>query len=149
VIVAQGAEAGGHGLARATFTLVPEIAGRIYRAHRRRQYSSLPVASVTGAGSRLLVMLGRPMACWSAHASGHSTEALVPPSLQKSSSRRRRGFDDPHHRRRTSRAGSTGRSRSPRAVLKTRFTMDWHGREAALAEPATLEREEARLLECP
>jgi len=29
-------------------------------------------------------------------------------------------------------------------VMKTRFTMDWHGREAALAEPATREREEAR-----
>ena len=29
-------------------------------------------------------------------------------------------------------------------VIKTRFTMDWHGREATLAEPATLELEEAR-----
>ncbi len=29
-------------------------------------------------------------------------------------------------------------------MIKTRFVMDWHGREAALAEPATLEREEAR-----
>ena len=29
-------------------------------------------------------------------------------------------------------------------VLKTRFTMEWDGREAALAEPATREREEAR-----
>ncbi len=29
-------------------------------------------------------------------------------------------------------------------VLKTRFTMDWHGREAELAEASILEREEAR-----
>jgi NAD(P)H-dependent flavin oxidoreductase YrpB (nitropropane dioxygenase family) len=31
--------------------------------------------------------------------------------------------------------------------MKTRFTMQWHGREAALAEPATIEREMARYLE--
>lgn len=32
VIVAQGAEAGGHGLVRATFTLVPEIADYLAKA---------------------------------------------------------------------------------------------------------------------
>ena len=32
IIVAQGAEAGGHGLSRSTFTLVPEVADYLTRA---------------------------------------------------------------------------------------------------------------------
>jgi nitronate monooxygenase len=141
VIVAQGAEAGDHGIERATFTLVPEVADYLAGASP----NTLLVAAggvADGRGLAAALMLGADGVLvgsrfWA------SSEALVAPSLQQAvvaadgdSTIRTtvvdvaRRYDWPKHL--TARA------------LKTRFTMDWHGREAALAEPATLAREEAR-----
>jgi len=141
VIVAQGAEAGGHGLERATFTLVPEIADYLARAAPETALAAAGgVADGRGLAAALMlgadgVLVGSRF--WA------SAEALVPPSFQAAvvaadgdSTIRStildiaRRFDWPKP--------FTARG------MKTRFTMDWHGREAALAEPATLEREEAR-----
>lgn len=141
VIVAQGAEAGGHAIERATFTLVPEIAD--YLADAAPDTVLAAAGGIAdGRGLAAALMLGADGVLvgsrfWA------STEALVPPSFQAvalaangdSTIRttvidiaRRFDFPKPFTAR----------------VIKTRFTMDWHGHEAALAEPATLEREEAR-----
>src|SRR5260370_23025029 len=72
-----------------------------------------------------------------------STEALVPQSLQMAAV-----AADGDSTLRTTVVDIARRYDWPKPftarVLRTRFAMDWHGREAALAEPATLEREEAR-----
>lgn len=141
VIVAQGAEAGGHALERATFTLVPEVAD--YLAAAAPDTVLVAAGGIAdGRGLAAALMLGADGVLvgsrfWA------STEALVQPSFQAAvvaadgdSTIRTtvvdiaRGYDWPKP--------FTAR------VVKTRFTMDWHGREAALAEPATREREEAR-----
>ncbi|MES2563085.1 MAG: nitronate monooxygenase [Pseudomonadota bacterium] len=109
VIVAQGGEAGGHGLERATFTLVPEIAD--YLADAAPETVLAAAGGVAdGRGLAAALMLGADGVLvgsrfWA------SAEALVPPTAR---------------------------------VMKTRFTMDWHGRDATLAEPATRQREGAR-----
>ena len=141
VIVAQGAEAGGHGIERATFTLVPEIADYLSGAST----DTVLVAAggiADGRGLAAALMLGADGVLvgsrfWA------STEALVPPSLQKAAV-----AADGDSTIRTTVVDIARRYDWPKPftarVLKTRFTMDWHGREAALAEPATLEHEEAR-----
>jgi nitronate monooxygenase len=141
VIVAQGAEAGGHGLERATFTLVPEIADYLSGASPE----TVLVAAggiADGRGLAAALMLGADGVLvgsrfWA------STEALVPPSLQKAAV-----AASGDSTIRTTVVDIARRFDWPKPftarVLKTRFAMDWHGREAALAEPATLEREEAR-----
>jgi nitronate monooxygenase len=141
VVVAQGAEAGGHGIERSTFTLVPEIADYLAGASPETVLAAAG-GIADGRGLAAALMLGADGVLvgsrfWA------STEALVSPSLQRAvvaadgdSTIRTtvvdiaRRYDWPKH--------LTAR------VLKTRFATDWHGREAALAEPATLEREEAR-----
>ena len=141
VIVAQGAEAGGHGLERATFTLVPEIADYLAGAAPNTALAAAGgVADGRGLAAALMlgadgVLVGSRF--WA------SAEALVPPSFQAVAVAAdgdftirttvvdvARQFPWP--------GGFTAR------VMKTRFTMDWHGREAALAEPATRKREELR-----
>ncbi|NPC54444.1 nitronate monooxygenase [Caenimonas soli] len=141
VIVAQGAEAGGHGLERSTFTLVPEIADYLAGAAP----STVLVAAggiADGRGLAAAMMLGADGVLvgsrfWA------SAEALVPPAFHAAAITAEgdatirttvvdiaRRFDWPQP--------FTAR------VLKTRFAMEWHGREKELAEPATNEREEAR-----
>ncbi|WP_352828412.1 nitronate monooxygenase [Mesorhizobium sp. M0494] len=51
IVVAQGAEAGGHGEKRATFTFVPEVANW-YCDGRRTRSSARPVASPMVVGSQ-------------------------------------------------------------------------------------------------
>lgn len=141
VIVAQGAEAGGHGIERATFTLVPEIAD--YLAGAAPETILAAAGGVAdGRGLAAALMLGADGVLvgsrfWA------STEALVPPNLQRAAV-----AADGDATIRTTVVDIARRYDWPKSltarVLKTRFTMDWHGREAALAEPATLEREEAR-----
>jgi nitronate monooxygenase len=141
VIVAQGAEAGGHGLERATFTLVPEIAD--YLAGSSPDTLLAAAGGVAdGRGLAAALMLGadgvlvgsRFWAC---------AEALVPQSLQAAAV-----AADGDSTIRTTVPDVARRYDWPRPftarVLKTRFATDWHGREAELAEPATLDREEAR-----
>jgi nitronate monooxygenase len=81
VIVAQGAEAGGHGLNRATLTLVPEIAS--YRATAAPTTVLVAAGGIAdGRGLAAALMLGAEGVLigsrfWA------STEALVNPVFQK------------------------------------------------------------------
>lgn len=141
IIVAQSAEAGGHAIERATFTLVPEIAD--YLAGAAPDTVLVAAGGVAdGRGLAAALMLGADGVLvgsrfWA------STEALVQPELQAAavaadgdSTIRTtvvdivRGYDWP--------PPFTAR------VIKTRLTMDWHGREGELAQPAVHEREKAR-----
>jgi nitronate monooxygenase len=141
VIVAQGAEAGGHGLERGTFTLVPEIADYLAGAAPDIMLAAADgIADGRGLAAALLlgadgVLVGSRF--WA------SVEALVPPSFQAVAV-----AADGDSTIRTTVVDVARQFPWPGAfsarVLKTRFTMEWHGREAALAEPATREREEAR-----
>lgn len=141
VIVAQGAEAGGHGVGRATFTLVPEIADYLSSAAP----DTLLVASggiADGRGLAAALMLGADGVLVGTRFLA-STEALVAPSVHTailaadgdSTVRTRvvdivRSIDWPEP--------FTGR------MLKTRFAMDWHGRETTLSDPRIRTREETR-----
>ena len=144
VIVAQGAEAGGHGLERATFTLVPEIAD--YLAGAAPDTVLVAAGGVAdGRGLAAALMLGadgvlvgsRFWAC---------AEALVPSSFQAAAL-----AADGDSTIRTTVIDTARRFDWPKPftgrAIKTRFVMEWHGREAALAEPATRQREEARYWE--
>jgi nitronate monooxygenase len=141
VIVAQGAEAGGHGIERATFTLVPEIADYLAGAAP----DTLLVAAggiADGRGLAAAFMLGADGVLVGSRFLA-SNEALVPPTFQAAAV-----AADGDSTIRTTVVDIARRFDWPKPftgrVIKTRFTMDWHGREAALAEPATREREEAR-----
>lgn len=138
IIVAQGAEAGGHGLARATLTLVPEVADYLAKA---APASALLAAGgiADGRGLAAALMLGADGVLigsrfWA------SSEALVNPAFQSRASAadgdstirttvvdiaRKIAWPDPFTAR----------------VMKTRFVEDWHGRETELAEPAVVDRE--------
>jgi nitronate monooxygenase len=141
VIVAQGAEAGGHAIERATFTLVPEIADYLAGAAPETVLAAAG-GIADGRGLAAALMLGADGVLvgsrfWA------STEALVPPSFQAAAL-----AADGDSTIRTTVIDTARRFDWPKPftgrAIKTRFVMDWHGREAALAEPATLEREEAR-----
>lgn len=141
VIVAQGAEAGGHGIERATFTLVPEIADYLAGAAPDTVLAAAG-GIADGRGLAAALMLGADGVLvgsrfWA------STEAIVPPGLQAAAV-----AADGDSTIRTTVVDIARRFDWPKPftarVIKTRFTMGWHGREAVLAEPATLEREEAR-----
>jgi nitronate monooxygenase len=133
VIVAQGGEAGGHGVTRATMTLVPEVADHLAQAAP----DTLLVAAggiADGRGLAATLMLGADGVLIGSRLMA-STEALISPQFQDaivaadgdSTTRTHvvdmvRSIDWPTE--------FTGR------VLKTRFVTEWHGREQALAEPA-------------
>jgi nitronate monooxygenase len=143
IIVAQGAEAGGHGATRATLTIVPEVADHLARhAPATLLLAAGGIADGRGLGAALMlgadgVLIGTRF--WT------SGEALVPKTFQAAAVAAKgddtfrttvvdvaRKIDWP--------APFTAR------VLKTRFATEWHGREAALCEPAVLEREMERYL---
>ena len=141
VIVAQGAEAGGHGIERSTFTLVPEIADFLAGAAP----DTVLVAAggiADGRGLAAALMLGADGVLIGSRFLA-SAEAIIPPSLQAAAV----AADGDSTLRTTvvdlARRYVWSKEYTAR-VIKTRFIMDWHGREAALVEPATLEREEAR-----
>jgi nitronate monooxygenase len=144
IIVAQGAEAGGHGVSRATLTLVPEVAD--YLAGSAPDTLLLAAGGIAdGRGLAAALMLGADGVLigsrfWA------SDEALVPKSFQAAAVAA--AGDDTIRttvldvaRRIDWPVPFTGRA------LKTGFTMQWHGREAELAEPAVLEREMQRYLD--
>ncbi len=143
IIVAQGAEAGGHGAARATLTLVPEIADYLAEAAP----GTVLVAAggiADGRGLAAALMLGAEGALigsrfWA------SSEALVHPAFQNAAA--------------TANGDSTIRTTVvdlvrkidwPKPftarVMKNRFVAEWHGREAQLGEPAVLDREMSRYM---
>ena len=144
VIVAQGAEAGGHGAERATFTLVPEIADFLGGAAP----DTVLVAAggiADGRGIAAALMLGADGVLVGSRFL-MSTEAIVPPtflaaaiSADGDATTRTtvvdvaRGIDWP--------AYYTAR------VIRTQFIADWQGREAELAKPAVRAREEIRFLD--
>jgi nitronate monooxygenase len=144
IIVAQGAEAGGHGVSRATLTIVPEIADYLARSAP----ATLLVAAggiADGRGLAAALMLGADGVLigsrfWA------SEEALVPKSFQAAAVAAQ--GDDTI---RTTVVDVARKIDWPQPftarVMKTRFTVQWHGRESELAEPAVVEREMERYLD--
>ncbi len=136
IIVAQGADAGGHGEARGTFALVPEIADEI--ARQNSQALLCAAGGVTdGRGLAAALMLGADGVVigtrfWASH------EALVHPHILDRALRATgddtirtqvvdmvRGFDWP--------------SRYNGRVLRNPFIQKWHGSEDALKLEAGVE----------
>jgi nitronate monooxygenase len=141
IVVAQGAEAGGHGLSRATFTLVPEVANYLAKAAPK----TVLVAAggiADGRGLAAALLLGAEGALigsrfWA------SSEALVNPAFQK-----RAASADGDATIRTKVVDIARKLEWPASftarVMKTRFVEDWHGREAELAKPEVSDREMQR-----
>ncbi len=131
IIVAQGAEAGGHGESRATFTFVPEVADWI--ANNAPQVLLCAAGGVgDGRGLAAALMLGADgvvvgSRLWA------SEEALVHPNMHAAAMR---ASGDESLR---SSVMDIARSldwpeRYSCRVLKNDFTDRWHGREDALRE---------------
>ena len=141
IVVAQGAEAGGHGLSRATLTLVPEVADYLAKAAP----ATVLVAAggiADGRGLAAVLMLGAEGALigsrfWA------SSEALVNSAFQK-----RASAADGDCTIRTTVVDIVRKVAWPRPftarVMKTGFVEDWHGREADLAKPDIVDREARR-----
>ncbi|HVV63560.1 MAG TPA: nitronate monooxygenase [Pseudolabrys sp.] len=138
IIVAQGAEAGGHGALRATFTLVPEIADYLARnAPRTLLAAAGGVADGRGLAAALMlgadgVLVGSRF--WA------SREAIVPERFQQAA------IDaDGDATIRTTVVDVVRKKEWPAEftarVMKNKFVNDWHGREAELAAPANAPRE--------
>lgn len=141
IIVAQGTEAGGHGVERTTFTLVPEIAD--YLAGAAPQTLLVAAGGIAdGRGVAAALMLGADGVLIGSRFLA-SEEALVPPSFKQATI-----AADGDATLRTTVPDVARRYHWPKPytarVLKTRFVTDWHDRETSLTEPATLDREEAR-----
>jgi len=141
IVVAQGAEAGGHGLTRATLTLVPEVADYLAKAAP----ATILVAAggiADGRGLAAVLMLGADGVLigsrfWA------SSEALVNPIFQK-----RASAADGDSTIRTTVVDVARKIAWPNSftarVMKTRFVEDWHGRETELANPNVVDREMQR-----
>ncbi len=129
VLVAQGAEAGGHGETRATFTLVPEIADLL--AQRAPEVLLCAAGGIAdGRGLAASLMLGADGVLvgsrfWA------SEEAIVHPNMHKAALAS--SGDDTI---RSSVMDIARRldwpTRFTARVLKNGFTQRWHGREAEL-----------------
>src|SRR5665213_1940179 len=138
VIVAQGAEAGGHGMIRSTFTLVPEVAD--YLAKSAPATVLVAAGGVAdGRGLAAALMLGADGVLvgsrfWA------SSEALVHNAFQNEAL----GADGDATVR-TTVVDIVRKIVWPKPftarVMKTGFVSDWHGREAELGEPELRERE--------
>jgi nitronate monooxygenase len=138
IIVAQGAEAGGHGMVRATVTLVPEIADYLTLAAP----TTVLVAAggiADGRGLAAMLMLGADGVLigsrfWA------STEALVNPAMQRTAL-----SADGDSTIRTTVVDVARKIEWPKPftarVVKNRFVEEWHGREAELAKPEVVNRE--------
>ena len=141
IIVAQGAEAGGHGLVRSTFTLVPEVADFLAKVAP----STLLLAAgglADGRGLAAALMLGADGALigsrfWA------SSEALVHGALQNAAL----GADGDATIR-TTVVDVVRKIDWPKPftarVMKTNFVNEWHGREVELASSQVLDGEMKR-----
>jgi nitronate monooxygenase len=143
IIVAQGAEAGGHGRSRATLTLVPEVADYLAKAAP----ATVLVAAggiADGRGLAAALMLGADGALigsrfWA------SSEAQVNPAFQA-----RAVAVDGDATIRTTVVDLARKLAWPpqftARVVKNRFVEDWHGRESELARAGVAEREGQRYM---
>ncbi len=143
IIVAQGAEAGGHGLTRATLTLLPEVADYLAKA---APATALVAAGgiADGRGLAAALMLGADGVLigsrfWA------SSEALVSPAFQK-----RASAADGDSTIRTTVVDLARKIAWPNSVtarvMKNRFVEDWHGHEAeSLLNPMSLIAKRAAL----
>jgi nitronate monooxygenase len=141
IIVAQGAEAGGHGSTRATLTLVPEIAD--YLAKAAPETVLVAAGGIAdGRGLAAVLLLGAEGALvgsrfWA------SSEAAVNPAFQK-----RATSADGDATIRTKVVDLVRRIEWPTSftarVMRTEFVKNWHGREAELAELEVTDREMQR-----
>lgn len=143
IIVAQGAEAGGHGQSRATLTLVPEVSDYLTKTAP----ATVLVAAggiADGRGLAAALMLGADGALigsrfWA------SPEALVNPAFQK-----RASDADGDATIRTTVVDIARNLDWPSPftarVMKTRFVEDWHGRENDLAKSGVVELEMQRYM---
>lgn len=144
ILVAQGSEAGGHGLMRSTFTLVPEIAD--YLASESPSTVLVAAGGVAdGRGLAAALMLGADGVLvgtrfWA------STEAIVPSTFHAAVL-----ASDGDTTLRTTVVDIARHIEFPTPftarVLRTRFATEWHGRESELAEPETQRCQEARYWE--
>lgn len=141
IIVAQGAEAGGHGEKRATFTLVPEVADLIAR-HAPGTLLCAAGGIADGRGLAAALMLGADGVVMGSRFWA-SSEADVHPNLHNSALGA--SGDD------TIRTSVTDIARCldwpSRFTLRTRrnsFTERWHGNEAALREDLAAQSERYR-----
>jgi nitronate monooxygenase len=138
IIVAQGSEAGGHGMVRATVTLVPEIAD--YLAQAAPETVLVAAGGIAdGRGLAAMLMLGADGVLMGSRFWA-SAEALVNPALQKAAL-----AANGDSTVRTSVVDLARKLDWPKPftarVLNNRFVQDWHGREAELAKPEIAARE--------
>jgi nitronate monooxygenase len=135
VIVAQGGEAGGHSGKRSTFTLVPEVADLISKAAPGKLLVAAGgIADGRGLAASLMlgadgVLIGSRLVASQEAATPQGFQPAIVEADGDSTTKTTvidivRKYDWP------------GDEFSARA-LKNRFVGSWHGREAALAEPAT------------
>lgn len=141
IIVAQGAEAGGHGALRATITLVPEIAD--YLAKHAPDTILVAAGGIAdGRGLSAVLMLGAEGVLMGSRFWA-SEEALVHSAFQKAAM-----ATDGDATLRTTVVDIARKLDWPKPftarVMKNRFVTDWHGRETELSEPAVVEREMKR-----
>lgn len=141
IVVAQGSEAGGHGLTRSTFTLVPEIADYL----AREAPSTVLVAAggiADGRGLAAALMLGADGVLvgtrfWA------SAEALVSPTFHAAAV-----AADGDDTVRTTVVDIARKIDFPQPftvrVMNTRFVEEWHGREAELGTPAVQRSQQVR-----
>jgi nitronate monooxygenase len=144
IIVAQGAEAGGHGAARATLTLVPEVAD--YLAGAAPDTVLVAAGGIAdGRGLAAALMLGAEGALigsrfWA------SAEALVHSAFHKAALAA--GGDSTI---RTTVVDIVRKIDWPKPftarVLNTGFVREWHGRERELAKSEALDLEMPRYLQ--
>lgn len=143
ILVAQGAEAGGHGMLRATITLVPEVAD--YLAGEAPHVVLVAAGGIAdGRGLAAALMLGAEGALigsrfWA------SAEALVHRNFQE------RAVESDGDRTIRTNVVDIARdipwpSHFTGRVLRTRFVVDWHGRERELSDPEVQKREMQRYL---
>jgi nitronate monooxygenase len=143
IIVAQGAEAGGHGMVRATMTLVPETADFL----AEKAPATLLVAAggiADGRGLAAALMLGADGVLigsrfWA------SKEAVVHRSLQQRAITAT-GDDTVRTRVADIARGYAWPAEFTGRLVETTFVQEWHGREDQLTEDETLARERRRYL---
>jgi nitronate monooxygenase len=129
VIVAQGAEAGGHGDRRGTFTLVPELADLIAaRAPETLLCAAGGIADGRGLAAALTLGADGVLVGSRLWATG---EAEVPEAMH-AAALAATGDDTVRTSVMDIARGLDWPERFTARVLRNRFTEDWHGREAEL-----------------